>query len=285
LAFCAACFIFLLVISPRYAARQRRLEMQYQAHQERYRRQVEGEPAAQSEGQEGTVAPTAPGELIIPLWPLLGLFAALLAFTGAMLRRERRAASGDWAGGQYCFGRTAVTWLVESPWPVLMLGVCIEIVLAIVLVRTGRTVVLAAMVGVLVLTAGMLLVERVVVTRTEEVEDTLAAIGTALEANDLPAVMASIATDCPRRGEIQATLPRFVIREARVGGDLEVRFNPLLSPPTAVTYFTGRIAARDKRGEVPYEHMIRKFKVTLRKEGDRWLVADYADTDVRDGRD
>jgi len=94
LAFCAACFIFLLVISPRYAARQRRLEMQYQAHQERYRRQVEGEPSAQSEGQEGTVAPPAPGELIIPLWPLLGLFAALLAFTGAMLRRERRAATG-----------------------------------------------------------------------------------------------------------------------------------------------------------------------------------------------
>jgi hypothetical protein len=94
MAFCAASLVFLLVISPRYAARQRRLEMQYQAHQERYRRQVEGEPAAQGEGQEGTAAPPAPGELIIPLWPLLGLFAVLLAFTGAMLRRERRALLG-----------------------------------------------------------------------------------------------------------------------------------------------------------------------------------------------
>lgn len=93
-AFSAAGLVFLLVISPRYAARQRRLEMQYQAHQERYRRQVEGEPAAQVEGQEGTAAPPAPDMLIIPLWPLVGLFAALLAFTIAMLRRERRAFIG-----------------------------------------------------------------------------------------------------------------------------------------------------------------------------------------------
>lgn len=177
-----------------------------------------------------------------------------------------------------------MSWLVESPWPALMLGLIVEIVLALVLVRTARRGVLVAMIGVLVLTAGLLLVERIVVTDREAVENALADISASLESNDVPAVMAAIAVDCPRRGEVQSTLPRFVIREAHIGGDLEVRFNALLSPPTAVAYFTGRVAARDKRGEVPYEQMIRKFKVTLRKQGDRWLVIDYDDTDMRDRR-
>lgn len=89
MAFSAAGLLFLLVISPRYAARQRRLEMQYQAHQERYRRQVEGSPAAQPAGQEGSAPPPEAGELIIPLWPLVGLFAGLLALTSGILWRRR----------------------------------------------------------------------------------------------------------------------------------------------------------------------------------------------------
>lgn len=177
-----------------------------------------------------------------------------------------------------------MNWLIESPWPSLMLGAALEVVLGLALVRTGRGIFLAPMALVLALTGGMLVVERLVVTETEEVEDTLATIAAALEANDVPRVMASVAANCPRRGEIERTLPRFEIHEAHVGGDLEVRLNRLTSPPSATTFFTGRISALDKRGEVPYEHMLRKFKVTLRKEGDRWLVSDYSDSDPRDRR-
>lgn len=175
-----------------------------------------------------------------------------------------------------------MTWLVESPWPSLTLGAAAVFVLTVLLVQTGRAIYLGAIGAAAALTLGMLLIERMVVTQTEEVEDALAGIAAALEANDVDAVMASIAPDCPRRGEISSTLPRFAIREAHVGGDLEVRFNQLASPPAATTYFTGRIVASDRRGEVPYEQLIRRFKVSLRKQGGRWLVANYSDSDPRD---
>ena len=45
-----------------------------------------------------------------------------------------------------------------------------------------------------------------------------------------------------------------------------------------------RIDGKDARGEFPYEHMIRKFKVTLERRGNKWLIADYSDADSRDGR-
>ena len=68
--FCAAGVVFLLVISPQYGKRQRRLEMQYYARQEIERRQVEGTPAVRPQGAEGSAPPPAAGELIIPLWPI-----------------------------------------------------------------------------------------------------------------------------------------------------------------------------------------------------------------------
>jgi hypothetical protein len=178
-----------------------------------------------------------------------------------------------------------MTWFVESPWPSLMLGFGLEVVLAIALVRTGRAILIAAMVALLALTASLLVIERMVVTEFEAVEDSLDAVARALESGDVPAVMTSFTPTCPRRGEVEAALSRFTIREAHVGGDLEVRINRLTLPPSATAYFTGRVEGKDKRGVVPYEHMIRKFKVTLHKQGDRWLIADYSDADFRDRSD
>jgi hypothetical protein len=60
-----------------------------------------------------------------------------------------------------------------------------------------------------------------------------------------------------------------------------VRLSPLTSPPSATAFFTGHAEGRDKRGQIPYERFLRKFKVRLHREGDRWLVADFEDLDPR----
>ncbi len=174
-----------------------------------------------------------------------------------------------------------MTWLVESPWPSLMLGACLEAILVIFLVRGGRALILGLMAFVLVATVGMVLLERFVVTEPEEVEDTLDAITRDLAANDAPAVLAHFSPQSIRRGEVQSALSRAVVRAANVGGDLEIRINHLTIPPSATTWFTGHLEVKDKRGEIPYEHLVRKFKVTLRKEDGRWLIYDYADADPR----
>jgi len=83
--FCAAGALVLAVASPQYAKRQHRLEMQYRARREIERRQVEG--TAQLEPD---AAPPPAEELVIPLWPLIALFAGLFAFSGVMLWRLKR---------------------------------------------------------------------------------------------------------------------------------------------------------------------------------------------------
>jgi hypothetical protein len=93
--FSAMGVVLLLAISPKYAKRQGRLELQYQARQEIARRQVEGASAMREPGEEGSAAPPVPGELIIPLWPLMLLFAVLFAIAAGMLYRARRAMVGS----------------------------------------------------------------------------------------------------------------------------------------------------------------------------------------------
>jgi hypothetical protein len=174
-----------------------------------------------------------------------------------------------------------MTWFVESPWPSLTLGIGLEVILAIYLVRSGRAIVIAAMVGVLALTAGLVVLERIVVTESEQVEDTLDEIAQALVANDSSAVLALFSSNSPRRAEVQSAMSRVKVSEAKIGGDLEVRLNPLTVPPSASAYFIGHVQVKGARETIPYEHLVRKFKVTLHKQGDRYRVFDYEDADPR----
>jgi hypothetical protein len=169
---------------------------------------------------------------------------------------------------------------LESPWPALMLSAVIEAVLAITLIRTGRVGVGVAMAVVLVVAGVLVLVERLVVTEREEIENALAAVATSLESNDARAVLSAFEPGFAGRNEIERALARFTVREAHIGGDLEVRLNPLTTPPSASAYFTGRVEGKDSRGEFPYEHLIRRFKVVFHRHDGRWLIADYTDQDL-----
>ena len=89
LLFSAAGCICLILITPRYQPRQRRLEMQYQAREEILRRRAEGEPAARETGLEGDATPPGATDLIIPLWPLLAGCVLMLLVSTVMLARSR----------------------------------------------------------------------------------------------------------------------------------------------------------------------------------------------------
>ena len=88
--FSTAAVVALVIIWPQYVKRQRRLEMQFQAQQEIARRRVEGELRARPAGSEGEAPPPAPGELIIPVWPLAVLAIAIAVISATMFWRGRR---------------------------------------------------------------------------------------------------------------------------------------------------------------------------------------------------
>jgi hypothetical protein len=64
--------------------------MQYHARQEIARRKVEGTSVSRDPGEEGSAAPPAAGELIIPLWPLAAACAALTVVSAICLWRDQR---------------------------------------------------------------------------------------------------------------------------------------------------------------------------------------------------
>src|SRR4051794_28997970 len=92
-----------------------------------------------------------------------------------------------------------MSYLVETPWPGLLLAGLIELALGFLLVRSGRAWVIVAMAGVLVAAIALVVIERLVVTDKEEIENSLETVAAALEAHDVPGVLATLATEFPRR--------------------------------------------------------------------------------------
>ena len=164
---------------------------------------------------------------------------------------------------------------LESPWPILIVGLVLESVLAIALFRTGRGVVLGLMAGVALLVLLGVLVERWTVTDTKRIRQTLETAAAGLRANSPQQVNACIvpgADGDAARAKVDNALSLAEFLELDVR-NLEVKFNYQASPPTAETTFTAWVRGNDRSHMYPGE--ISKavaMNVKLRKVSGRWLV-------------
>jgi hypothetical protein len=167
-----------------------------------------------------------------------------------------------------------MTRLLEDPMPVILFGIIAEAVLGIILLRTGRGVLLWAMAGVLVVTLAGVGMEWLVVTEVEQVEQSLESAAAAIEANREEDVLAWVDPSAKdTRGMVHWAMRRVKFTKVKIS-DLEIKVNRLTSPPTAVADLTGMVRFRDRTGQVPYEHYRGKFTLELRRESDRWMITD-----------
>jgi hypothetical protein len=177
-----------------------------------------------------------------------------------------------------------MTELMENPWYFIFAGIVIEVVLGILLFRTGRGVLLWAMIAVLGLTLLGVLVERLVVTERERVQMTLDGITAALEANDLHRLFTFVAPEAKQtRQRATWALGQVEVQSARIY-KVQISINKLTSPPTAKALFFGHIACRDKKGEFPYNNYASNFVVDLRKDGDKWIVTGHVEEQDSEGK-
>jgi hypothetical protein len=168
-----------------------------------------------------------------------------------------------------------MTWLVESPWPALVVGVVLEAILAIALVRTGLMKIVGAMVAVLIVTLLLVVLERVVVTEYEEVEAALDEASAAIEANDVERVVSFIAPQEPQLKQYaERTMRQFAFSEVRVGNDLKVQVNPLTSPRSAKANFSVKVSGKDRKSALVGTQLV-PVELTLQKIDGRWFVAEY----------
>jgi hypothetical protein len=170
--------------------------------------------------------------------------------------------------------------LVENPMPAIVSGLVVAAVLAVILVRTGRGAIFAAMGVVLALTGLAVLVEWLVVTERERVEAVIYGGAAAVEANDHARLKQYLAPEAAQlrnwAGQLFRRLEFTSVRLSR----LEIRIIRHTSPPTAKAEVSALVSFQDRLGEAPYRAYPAHGMVELRLIDDQWLVTGYT---LKDG--
>jgi hypothetical protein len=168
---------------------------------------------------------------------------------------------------------------LESPWPILFIGIAVEAALAFALLRSGRGILLLAMIGTAVLVLIGLLVERFVVTDRKAIRNTLDEAAAAVVANNVDRLLDCISPSAVEvRREARIVLSRVEVEDIGIS-NLEIRINRLTAPPTARVGLRAYGKGRDRSPRIPfpYERFSQPVIVELRLEGGRWLVTGYDD--------
>lgn len=162
-----------------------------------------------------------------------------------------------------------MSWLFEDPTMIIVAGVIIEAVLAAALFVTGRGKLLLYMAGVLAVTGGLVLVERLVVTDRERIEAVIDDLADAIETNDGDRVVAHISpANRSLRTEAKSRMKRGNIQEVRLVDNPEIRVEELSDPPVARARFAVLLVAHGFR--LPQE-----IELWFRMEDGQWRIFKY----------
>jgi len=165
----------------------------------------------------------------------------------------------------------------EDPKLLIAAGVLIEALLAVALVKSGRAVLIAVMVGVFAIVLAGVVVERMIVTPREEVETTLYTAARQVEHNDVEGVLSHVdpaAADF--RAAVRSWLPQIRVHDVAIRS-LRIAVNQRKNPPTARADFVGRVHGDFNETGFDQTTVLRQFSVEFRKQGQRWLMTGYQD--------
>ncbi len=172
-----------------------------------------------------------------------------------------------------------MTALLENPAPIIAVGIALEAVLAVAFVHTRRRGILVAMVGVGVLVLAGVVLERLILTDTEQIEAATDGAIEALEADDLPQFEQYLARSAVEtRARAAYALGIVEITRFRTSG-VDIQLNPLTSPPTAEVRFHASVHYRERKGKISYGIYRAAFVVTLQWEAGRWLITGHSEGD------
>jgi len=172
-----------------------------------------------------------------------------------------------------------MTSLLENPIPILVTGIFAAAVCGVAWVMTSKRSALAALGGVALLTAGLLLLERAIVTNVEQVEATLHRMARAVEQGDVPTLLAHVSASLPEvRRQLEARIDEVDVEQVDIKPNLEIKVFPERTPPRATATFNVvvRGSMRNLGGTQSYP---RYFECHFIKRDDRWQLIAYEDFD------
>jgi hypothetical protein len=170
-----------------------------------------------------------------------------------------------------------MSWLFETPWPAIAIGVLATAMAAGGWLHTGRRALLHAMVAIILLTIGAVVLERWVVTDREQVDATLHEIARLVESNDVDAVLRYAYSGSPAvRAQAAGELPRYRFRNVTIARNLHIQVFPKHVPPRATAEFNVIAQVSLADGSWSDQRVVRFVEVTLYQEADgQWRVAAY----------
>ncbi len=171
-----------------------------------------------------------------------------------------------------------MTWLSEDSTPAIVVGLIVEAILLLALVKTGRRPLAYAMAAVALLVGGIVWIEKHTVTDTKLIRATLDQGVVALEHNDLPGLLAIISTSpaaAPTRASAISVAHQITVESASISG-IEIKVNRFNNPPAATAELTGHLTGHVRSGLYPYDHFPpMHIRANFRLENDRWLIESY----------
>ncbi len=177
-----------------------------------------------------------------------------------------------------------MTWLLENPLLVLVLGGITALVFGALWLHSGRKPALIAMLVVIAGVVSVLIAGRVIQSDRAAVRATIHRIARDVERNDVEALLRHIHSSVPGVRERAASeMPRYKFEEVKVKQNLEIEVFPQESPPRATAEFNVVVVASDRSGLINGRQVPRFVRITFLKEEDSWRLADYAHDDPREG--
>jgi hypothetical protein len=175
-----------------------------------------------------------------------------------------------------------VNYLAENAVPIWAGGAVLLTFALVLYLQTRGRAALVAMLIVVLATGGLLVVERLIETPREAVERTLDELAAAIEANDLPGVLAFIApTATEVRSDAETLMPLVTVEKARVLGSPEVEIDATTQPATATVKCQAMVNVVVKQNGMKGPYMDRETIHFIQSDG-RWLIESY--TPARDWR-
>jgi hypothetical protein len=126
-----------------------------------------------------------------------------------------------------------------------------------------------------VITAGLILAERLVVTDREQIETATHGLADAIQANSVTGVLAYIDPAAAKiRGDVEALMPQVKWSLANAGS-LEVTVDADADTPTATSRFRAFLQGVHSRSSMPVAYLNQRVDMQWVKQGDRWLMEGY----------
>lgn len=164
--------------------------------------------------------------------------------------------------------------LLENPLPIWAIGIVLTAI-AIVVVLAKRTIgSVLALAAVIVLTLLLTVAERLVVTEREKVEQAVAELLSAIEANDLPKVLSFVDPTAQRiQNDANTLMPLVKVRDTGLAG-LRIEIDDSIEPHRATAFFRGRIDAVHAQSGARLFYYD-KVEIDWARNGANWQIVDY----------